>query len=145
MGTSSMKDVQDHKGASPHWTGWCWSAVQIADNSLPISNVLTVADIWSSHFLAALEDSSYKAPLKYGLSWMKFSSQRWSQSSTLDHLLASYVTPTNWSDAFFVDSKTPNFKPIGKSQFWKGLFPIISKLGVFKMFKKAKGLLVGVT
>ena len=75
--------------------------------------------------------------MQYGLRWLKSISQRWGPGSRWDYLLASYVTPTNGSNAFFNCLKNPNFKQIGKIQFSKGLFPIISKLGSFKISKNA--------
>ena len=53
--------------------------------------------------------------------------------------------PTNRSYAFFGILKDPNFDTIGKSPFENWIFPICSKFGFFKQFKKALDPLVGVT
>ena len=75
--------------------------------------------------------------MQYGLRWLKSFSQRWGPGSRWNYLLASYVTPTNGSNAFFNCLKNLNFEQIGKIQFSKGLFPIISKFGSFKISKNA--------
>ena len=74
-----------------------------------------------------------KKSLQYGLRWLKSISQRWGPGSRWNHLLAFYVTPTSRSNAFWNVKKTPNIKQIVISHFWKRLFPVISKLGVFKL------------
>ena len=80
-------------------------------------------DLWSEGVLIALQ---------YGLRWIESSSQRWGPGSRWNHLLDSYVTPINRSNAFLRFLKNPNFEQTGKSQFWKGHSPIILMFGFLK-------------
>ena len=83
--------------------------------------------------------------VQHGLGCPKYIYQRWGPGSRWDHLLASYVTPKKRSFAFLSIIKNPNFDIIGDLPFQKQHLSIYLKLGVFKIFKNALNLLVGVT
>ena len=102
-----------------YWV-WCWFAVMCC----------------AMHYSVFLLSSK---SMQYGLRWLKSIFQRWGPGSRRNHLLASYITPTKRSNAFSNFLKMPNFKQIGKCNFFKGSAPIISKFGFFKIPKKSIG------
>ena len=75
--------------------------------------------------------------MQYGLRWIESSSQRWSPVSRWNHLLASYVTPTGWSNAFCKLLKVLNLEKSEKNLFYKCLFPLLSMLSTLKRLKNA--------